>query len=239
MTKLWQAHYETWRKMPGTDELEDIRRRLQPAREDLKKCGPEDWQFLQDLLDEEGARHFVADLFAGHAVPERLFDPMIRAAINELDPSNNQDFVFPLKDSFGTRRVVEALHDTLQTGSNGEKAGAVRALYWGFANSAGEPVDDLRQRTDQLFLQEFVNNKNKAIRRSIIASLKLDPSHYPEGMQHLVETAINIARTHRDSYIRHRLKVQLGVETVLQPLPASGLRAGLFTRFARWLWRDK
>ena len=41
----------------------------------------------------------------------------------------------------------------LKTGSDAEKAGAVRALYWGFARTAGERVQDLQKHDKKC--QEF------------------------------------------------------------------------------------
>jgi hypothetical protein len=70
-----------------------------------------------------------------------------------------------------------------------------------------------------MYLQEFVSNRNIDVRRSLISKLVLDSQQYPEHLAPLVGEAIQIARRHPDSYIRHRLQVKLGESKILEPLP--------------------
>ena len=64
-----------------------------------------------------------------------------------------------------------------------------------------------------------MSNQNVDVRRSIIPSLKLEKSAYPDALKPLIAEAIEIARNHDDDYIRHRVEVQLGNERLLKPLP--------------------
>ena len=62
-------------------------------------------------------------------------------------------------------------------------------------------------RQPGVFLKEFVTNPNVDVRRSLISRLKLDASACPQDLQPLVARAIEIARSHPDAYIRHRVEV--------------------------------
>jgi hypothetical protein len=172
-------------------------------------------------------------------VPEGLFQPMMRAAVYEVNPSANRYFVEPCIRTYGHRRVNEALLAFVEEGSDIEKAGAVNALYWArlgltfrgrppaytreYATpesvAAHHALADVWARRDRLFLAEFVANPDLDVRRSIIPHLELEPSHYPNDLQPLVAQAIEIAQHHEDDYIRHRVQVQLGQERLLRPLP--------------------
>ncbi len=133
----------------------------------------------------------------------------------------------------------EALLHYVETGSDFEKAGAVNALYWAgmplrfvgdtreytLENATPESraaylaLEDVWLRKRCLLLQEFVANENVHVRRSIIPSLNLEESAYPDALKPLVAQAIEIARNHDDDYIRQRVEVQLGNERLLRPLP--------------------
>jgi hypothetical protein len=150
----------------------------------------------------------------GGQVPKRLFEPLMRAAVYERDASYNRWYIEPCLRSFGPCRVVQRLTGYLQTGTNREKAGANNALYWALGLSddykgMGATVTDwqrLQLRTQRL--QEFAQNEDVEVRRSLIASLtggSLDPAAYPGGLQALVREVIRIARSHPDAYIRHRV----------------------------------
>ena len=205
----------------------------------------ENIQWLIQALEDEQRKWFVAFVVkkAGGGLPKRLkrvlFFPLIRAAVYERNPTLNRYFVEPCVAVFGYRQVIEALLDLVEHGSNFEKAGAVNALYWARfrfsfiknapkytleyatpgSKSAYEALADLRLRKQCLFLREFVSNPNLDVCRRIIPDLVLNPSCYADELKPLVLNAIEIARTHSDDYIRHRVEVQLGTERLLKPLP--------------------
>jgi len=150
-------------------------------------------------------------------VPKRAFAPMLRAAIEERDPSFNRKFVEPCVRAYGRRMTVEALLAFLERGTNFEKAGAANALYW---TSFGEDdLGDVRHVLRQKLLREFVENEDLDVRRAIIGKLSLKPEDYPEAMHPLVTQAIDIARSSSDRYLRHRVEIQLGSGGPLMALP--------------------
>jgi hypothetical protein len=184
----------------------------------------EDIEWLIQALNDERRKWFVVFVLntAGNT-PKSLFAPMIRAAIYELNPSANRAFIEPCLHTFGHRKVYEALLDYLKSGSNFEKAGAARAVYWAGgglkSQAAYDALSDIRLQKRRLFLQEFVINDDLNVRRSLIPSLVLDPSQYPEEIKPLVNQAIEIARSHSDDYIRHRVEIQLGTAGLFKPIP--------------------
>ncbi|MFD4771801.1 hypothetical protein [Streptomyces niveus] len=62
-------------------------------------------------------------------LPEEFFAPLMAAAVYDPDPSFCLWFVEPAVYAFGRRRVMTALLDCLQTGTDAEQAGARRAWY--------------------------------------------------------------------------------------------------------------
>ena len=210
-----------------------------PRREDIR--------WLTDALGHEERKWLVATL-AGRSklLAEELFAPMLEAAIDEVNPSFNRSFVEPCTRAFGPRRVNEYLLDVVASGTDFRKAGAVNALYWAGmslsyprdapsfriehataeSRAACEALADVWERKRRLLLETFVANPSTDVRRSIIPKLNLDPADYPESHRPLVAQAIEIARGSEDAYIRHRVEVQLGHETLLAPLPHRERPAG-------------
>lgn len=64
----------------------------------------EDWTWLASALRHDQRKWFVV-LFLDVVgpVPEILYEPMIRAAVYETNPSLNRPFVEPCSESFGYR----------------------------------------------------------------------------------------------------------------------------------------
>lgn len=212
---------------------------VQQARQILKNPTDSDWRWLNNGLEEEETKRFVAAVFLRYPVPKRLFNPFLDAAIRETNPSTNRQFVQPCVDSFGHRRVNEYLLDVVEGNCDESIAGAVAVLYWAnmqiaFSGkvraytlehatsefrTAYEALNDVWERKRSSYLRIFVSNQDLNVRRQIIPSLKLDENAYPDALKPLVNQAIAIARSHNDDYIRHRVEVQLGNEQLLQPIP--------------------
>lgn len=224
-------------------DLAEYQRLMRDAR-DGQRIGGRINQLRQTIrrrynhLSEEDEKWVLLRLSAEHADPDTntfvatvleftrgladsFFDPLIHAAIYETNPSTNRYFVEPAVREFGFQRVAEQLLEVLSNGTNFEKGGAVNAFYWArvASHSDQEPYTDLRQRIRDKYLTEFVTNDDTQVRRCIIPSLCIDESAYSSDIRELVSVAIDIARNHPDEYIRHRIEVQLGHETVMQPLP--------------------
>ena len=254
---VWYREYETrWnaKVQPILDRFPEradvIREHLKPtlvplpaAVERLQVASEDDVQWLIGALRDGRRKWFVADIVARvTSLPHALFEPLLRASVEELSPSFNRRFVEPCMRAFGPRRVNEYLLAVLESGDDFHKAGAVNALYWAEARvsyrltypvtaplrsedadqdslAAYEALRDLWERKRKLFLETFVANPNLDVRRNVIASLELDESAYPETHKHLVSRAIQIAREHPDEYIQHRVEIQLGEVKGALPLP--------------------
>jgi hypothetical protein len=237
----WEAlctQYLTARGSPDFDEVEQ--RHMAELTPNVAHLTPSDIAWLVAAVTDAQRKWFVAFVCTlTPTLPDTLFAPLLQAAIYERNPSFNRWFVEPCIRAFGHRRVITALLDVVETGSDFEKVGAVNALYWasiplvfkGTAPSfdkehatpesreAYDALADLWLRKRCLFLQTFVSNPNMHVRRSLIPSLVLNPTAYPDTLQPLVDEAIQIARMHPDDYICHRVEVQLGNEQLLRPLP--------------------
>jgi hypothetical protein len=157
---------------------------------------------------------------AGEA-QEAWFEPMIRAAVHEPDPSFVRDIIRPAIDAYGRRRVRLALLDHLETGAAADAAGAARAWYptlVGMRYVDGSPTPesvakrdefrDLDRRFARSGLRRFVADDDLDVRRCLLPSLPLDPGAWPADMRDLVARATEIARSSRDEYLRHRVEIQ-------------------------------
>ncbi len=247
----WNEYFARYRALPvwspEFDEQQDqeYEDKLASAEESLvadfsvyyPPSSQDDITWFKNALEQEERKFFVAFVLKEpRTVPEILYEPMMRAAVYERDPSKNRAFVQPCVATFGLRRVNETLLQWFENGSDLEKAGAVQALYhvglvgvpdsyWRRPDSAAavKLVADLWMRQRCLLLREFVNNPSLLVRQRIIPHLDLiDPSSYPEELQPLVPQAIQIARNHADAYIRHRLEIEMGSDErqLFAPLPA-------------------
>ncbi|MFH8384494.1 hypothetical protein ACH4E7_26730 [Kitasatospora sp. NPDC018058] len=164
------------------------------------------------------ARWEVHKALAGRSeLPEEYFEALIEAAVHDPNPSFNRRFVEPAMIAFGQRRVRLALLGYLQTGTDPERAGAARAWYWtalsvgSGRNATADEGAIVRDSWNEAALREFVANDDIDVRRCILPGLPLVPRAYPAELHALVETAIAIAQSHPDEYIRHRVEIQTGL----------------------------
>jgi len=167
----------------------------------VRTPGPESvlwqkWPFLKSSLVVRKHWERLAEAYCA---------PLLRAAVDEADPSFNQDFLTPALRAFGYRKVQEMLLSYLELGTPREQAGARRAWYW-----AGKPCDeDRRVKRDSLLLTTFVECEDVAVRGSSMYFLSLNPADYAEASRLLLPTAIHLARTHPDTYVRRQLEEKL------------------------------
>jgi hypothetical protein len=166
---------------------------------------------------ERGARNALRRA-AGERpdLPQEFFAPLLDAAVHDPAPSFNRQFVEPLLRGFGRRRVQLALLDRLRTGTDRERAGAARAWYWTGLPSRRPGGETESERTadvvaawHEAVLREFVADDHLDVRRCIRPGLPHRPAAYPPHLHALVDTAVEIARAHRDDYVRHRVEVQV------------------------------
>lgn len=117
-----------------------------------------------------GKKHLLATLLREQKMvnlPPEVFAPLLRIAAYEANPSFNRSFIEPCLRAFGYRKVLEALLDYVRYGTNREKAGSARALYWAQLpillpswydrERKGQNQEELQQA-----LQEFEKERLKA-----------------------------------------------------------------------------
>lgn len=123
-------------------------REAEAAKRSFRTCAAEVAQLLGidaaiPATEPRRARSIAAAirkaLLERAVLPEELFDPLMAAAVYDPDPSFCRWFVEPAVYVFGRRRVRQALLEYLRTGTDAERAGAVRARY-----NAGVPAREGR-----------------------------------------------------------------------------------------------
>jgi hypothetical protein len=208
---LWDEYFARYQDLPAwspeVDDVYDDNQRTaleERLAADFSVHYPpstqEDVAWFVRALGDDQRKYFVAFVLQEpRKVPEVLYQPMMRAAIREPDPSKDRVFVEPCMETFGLRRVNETLLAWFETLSDREKAGAVQVMYHaGLINiresDRNRPDADLvfgrlgdlwiRQRC--LLLQEFVKNPSVAVRQRIIPHVDLkNAGSYPQELVHL------------------------------------------------------
>ncbi|GGO02676.1 hypothetical protein [Microbispora bryophytorum] len=151
-------------------------------------------------------------------LPGECFDALIEAAVYDPNPSFNRVFVESALNAFGRRRVQLALLDYLRTGTDQERAGSARAWYWSalplrLLHLSAEMPANAEETAEAIWhesaLREFIRNEHVDVRRCILPGLPLFPKAYPPELHTLIDTAVAIARSHPDEYIRHRVEIQI------------------------------
>ena len=200
------------------------------VRSEWPSATEKDFQWLAGALQDENQKWFAAFVVTRvEPLPECLYLPLIQAGVSEPDPSLDGRFIQPCAWNFGLRRVNTTLLDILETGTNLEKAGAAKAMYWARSARAfvagrgwmqaitcGEKIreihddlSDLEERRCRLVLNEFVQNEDEYLRRNIFPSLPLRPGTYPPDAEDLVRKVIAIARNHPSEHIRKLVEEDL------------------------------
>ncbi|MEV4311847.1 hypothetical protein [Actinocrispum sp. NPDC049592] len=191
---------------PERDPRADFQRSLTAVLDLLGITAPPSADFrAQRLLVKEALRDRT-DL------PEAFFAPLLRAAVDDPDPSFDRWFVDPARLAFGRARVMEALLHYLVHGTDSERAGAARAWYWVTRLRRGDDLEPFRpfaSRWLEAALHQFVTNEDLEVRRCLLADLPLNPRYYRENLHEQVHQAVHIARTHPDPYLRNRVEHQV------------------------------
>jgi hypothetical protein len=211
--------FESWRSAREAGDEATIKGCVQSARLLSTSVDPNGWNWIESSLQDEDRKWFVAAVFAAQSLPKTLVNQMLHTGVLEKNPSFNRSFVEPCVKSVGAARVLSALLDFLRAGTDEEKAGAASALYWVPRQSDSESNTDLRQQIRCKMLYEFVNNEDLEVRRRIIPMLTLDERKYSEDFKPFIAKAIEIARSHPDDYIRHRVEIQLGSSGPFMAIP--------------------
>ena len=228
----WDERFTQFRSLEEAGMLGEWRSALEhDLRRLLLRPSAGDVAWLEEALLDPRRRDFAAfALRQTYRVPEALFVPAIRAAILSSDPGASRGLIGSLVDAFGHRTVNEALLGAFVEGTDLEKLGAVRALYWaqppleiegrsrGFGLDAASPdsrrawlaLADVWSRKARLYLEEFVHNGNPEVRAALIPHLDLEPRRHPSELRALVLEAARLALTHEDPYVRRRVEGVFG-----------------------------
>ena len=221
MSMSWDEHFLVWERVhrdPGPACFNG----LQAARKRVATNTREDWVWLAEALGDERRKFFVAMVFRLQSVPRRLLAGFISAAVSDLNPSRNKFYIHPCVRTYGSKEVVTRLLRIVEVGSNEEQCGAVSALYWAYGNQRNDDLSELREWRQRLLLMRFIDNDDLNLRRRILPALSFDARTYPAELVPLLATAMAIARSHPDEYIRHRSGIQMGQGGPLMPLPSVG-----------------
>lgn len=190
------------------------------ARKGAALDSAEGWAWVGNGLRDRTARIFVHEVFHQQAAPGHLASVMLTMGIEEQDPSANRFFIEPAVKAMGARRVLKRLTELLRDGSEREKVGAASAAYWVRGDSNDPACREAWARFSDEMLRQFVASESPYVRQRIIPMLSMQKEDYSPGVAELIPAAIRIARSHPDSYIRHRIEIQLGEEGPFRPLPS-------------------
>jgi hypothetical protein len=229
----WEERFAQFRSLSDAGMLGEWRSALElDLRRVLLRPSAADVAWLEHALLDPERRAFAAmAVRQAWRVPEALFVPVVRAAVQAADVSQSRALIEPVVATFGHRSVNEALLAVFATGSDKEKLGAIRALYWaqppletpdrsrGVGLDAASPdcrrawlaLSDLWARKARLYLEEFVQNDAPEVRSALIPHLDLEPRRHPPEMRPLVLEAARLALEHDDPYVRRRVEGVFGM----------------------------
>ena len=125
----------------------------------------------------------------------------------------------------------------LRNGTEREKGGAASAAYWVRGNAEEPRYCEARARFADEMMRQFVASESVYVQQRIIPMLSMQAEDYSPEAAELIPAAIRIARSHPDSYIRHRIEIQLGEAGPFRPLPsppASPVSRTFADRLKRW-----
>jgi hypothetical protein len=141
-------------------------------------------------------------------LPAEVFEPLMRAAVYEPDPSHNARHIVPAVMAFGRRRVLARLLDYLRTGTDYEIGGAASAWYnsWYPRIPDDDRCTDLRREFQEAGLHVFLTNEDLRVRCRVISMLNLDAGVVPEEQRPVIAEVIRIAKAHSDDTIVSRIR---------------------------------
>ncbi|MFJ3926359.1 hypothetical protein [Streptomyces sp. NPDC090022] len=151
-------------------------------------------------------------------LPDELFAPLMAASVYDPDPSFCRWYVEPAVYAFGRRRVMAALVDCLRTGTDAERAGAVRAWYsahvplradrspaygpGGVRDPALDESQDIEAAWLEASLQVFAEATTVQMRHRVLLYLPPSRTAYPPSLHNLLDSTLASARAQPDPHIR-------------------------------------
>jgi len=104
---------------------------LRQFRMQFKDFSDFDITTLKAFLNDNDKKWFVAHLLDNlDTFPVDLLQPMLLTAVNEQDPSFNNDFVKPCRRVFDYVDIQNILLETFRNGDKYKKIGVLKVLYW-------------------------------------------------------------------------------------------------------------
>ncbi|MEU9339547.1 hypothetical protein AB0D49_41505 [Streptomyces sp. NPDC048290] len=172
--------------------------------------------------EDRHARHLAhavrKPLLRRASLPDEWFVPLMAAAVYDPDPSFCRWFVEPAVYAFGRRRVMAALVDYLQFGTDAERAGAMRAWYCahvplradrspaygpgGVRDPALDESQDIKAAWLEASLRVFAESTDLRIRHRVLLGLPASRAAYPPHLHELLESTLTSAGAHPDPHIR-------------------------------------
>ena len=140
----WDSHYTEWQAARAGRHNAEAHRIIEAARKRISEDRVHGWTWCREALRDRERKWFVAALFKYQPVPRRLFQPMLDAAVVDVDASSNRLFIEPCVETFGNVAVVGALTAMKASGRVSEQQ-IKMALYW--AGPAGRMRAIIRKTT--------------------------------------------------------------------------------------------
>lgn len=104
---------------------------LRQFRMQFKGFSDNDISTLISFLTDNDKKWFVAHLLDNlDTFPLDLLKPMLNAAVDEPDPSFNNDFIKPCRRLFDYVDIQKVLLGIFRNGDTSKKNGVLKALYW-------------------------------------------------------------------------------------------------------------
>ena len=104
---------------------------LRRYRMQFKGFSDKDVETLKEFLLDDNKKWFVAHLLDNlDTFPVELLRPMLNAAVDEPDPSFNNEFIKPCRRVFDYVEVQKILLEIFSSGDNHKKIGVLKSLYW-------------------------------------------------------------------------------------------------------------
>lgn len=104
---------------------------LKQFRMQFKGFEDNDISVLKSFLTDNDKKWFVARLLDNlDTFSSDLLRPMLTAAVDEPDPSFNNEFVKPCRRVFDYVDIQNFLLDTFRSGDKDKKIGVLKVLYW-------------------------------------------------------------------------------------------------------------
>lgn len=126
---MWDELYKRWNDALASRRNSEAQEHLQVARKRISQNSAEDWDWLQSALVDPARKWFVARLFVRQPIPRRLFAPMMRAAVVDVDASSNKWMITPCLETFGREAVLAELEQLREAGVATEER-YNQASYW-------------------------------------------------------------------------------------------------------------